>query len=200
MLSIVSAARAVGLSLPFCWAVVCPSLHSAEKVRDARLSAADFATSLDEWEYYGGYEFPGATGNLVREARSGPNGTPCARLTGDFTGGGSYVAMTKRIDAPCTGVSFILRGVGCQRVSLRLTDDTGQIFQQELKTKDTEEWQIVSVDSMVGKGNSWGGANDKIWHPPAKKISIMNCGSPGGKAVSVLQVAQVALHLKGNVP
>ncbi len=182
-------------------AVCTAAVHSAEgKVAVRTLPIAEFSSSLDGWEYYGGYEFPGATGQLVREASAGPKGVPCAKLTGDFTSGGSYVAMTKVIEAPCTGVSIRLRTVGCRRVSIRLTDSTGQTFQQEVAIKGTEDWQVVTVEDPDGKGDSWGGAKDKVWHPPASKISIMNCRPRTEGGVSILQVAQVVLRLAEAKP
>lgn len=174
---------------------------AADPARDPGVRPiADFAGSLDGWEYYGGYEFPGASGRLQRDANAGPKGAPCAKLTGDFAAGGSYVAMTKAVDAPCAGVSIQLRAVGCRRVSIRLTDSSGQIFQQEVRIKASDDWQVVAVDDPVGAGSSWGGAKDKVWHPPARKVAIMNCGPRREGALSLLYVAQVVLRAPGAKP
>jgi hypothetical protein len=169
-------------------------LTAADGKTGARMVAvADFAAGLDGWEYYGGYEYPGSQGRLERESRAGPKGTPCAKLTADFTAGGSYVAMTKAIDAPCAGVTIQLKAVGCRTINLRLTDSTGQTFQQPVTIKATDDWQIVTVQDPVGNGNSWGGAKDRVWHQPATKISIMSCAPTTGPTSSV-QIAHVALH------
>ena len=163
-------------------------------------SFADFSTGTGGWTYYGGWEFPGASGTLTRAEAAGPNGTACARLSGNFTKGGSYVAMNRNLKADLLDLRITARSDTCRVLSLRLTDRTGQTFQHTLPMKPGGDWQTLVLTNFAAAAGCWGGAADKRWHLPARTLSIMN-GRPEGPAkTSDLYVASVTAQVQPPEP
>src|SRR5271170_2336809 len=89
----------------------------------------DFSSpsSPSPWVFSNGPEFPGATGSLT----SGPGASgKGAALAYDFTGGGTYVAMTLTLTTPITAgvIGYSAKAAGVHTV-LRVVDSTNQTFQ-----------------------------------------------------------------------
>ncbi|MFV2074186.1 MAG: cellulase family glycosylhydrolase [Thermoanaerobaculales bacterium] len=131
----------------------------------------------DAWSFSSGPECPGATGDLERISGEGRNGSTAARLRFDYTDGGCYVAAQRLLDDVSSGegISFWLAGaVAGTRLFVRLTDETGQIFESYLpmQSEDPESWvqYRVLADSGV---RSWGGAGDGVFHRAATALTVL---------------------------
>lgn len=86
-----------------------------------------------------------------------------------------WVETTKsfgRLEQDFAEVSFRVRSHDVHRVAFRLVDATGQSFQQRFAVKPDGQWQTVRVTAF-GQGESWGGAADRQWHPPARQIAFV---------------------------
>ena len=142
-----------------------------------RIETGDFSSDLSGWELSLGAEFPGAEGNLWRAENEGVDGKGAASLQGSFKNGGNYVSMGKTLGEAVDAKTVTLRVKSSDLSTLvfRITDSTGQTFQQAIKLKPAGDWQSVSVTAFSGKAGVgyWGGANDGQWHPPAKGLSII---------------------------
>ena len=116
--------------------------------------------------FYPGAEFPGASGSLLVT-----NGE--LRLTFDFSKGGHYVAANFALPERPTarGVSFEASCPDGAFVTLRVTDATGQTFQQYLDG-ETGSWEKIST-RVDAPGGRWGGANDGVFHQPVTGISVL---------------------------
>ena len=152
----------------------------------ATLEIADFEKGQDDWGFTTGTEFPGAKGSFELE-RGGKTGQFAARLDGDFTGGGVYVGISRKlsIDKDFREVRFWIKSAEASGITFRLIDATGQVHQQRPTFEPNGEWQLVTVKSFdKGPGyQTWGGAKDKAWHPPATGIafSLEKGALKGGK-------------------
>jgi hypothetical protein len=69
-------------------------------------------------------------------------------------------------------LSLRVRSSDANRLALRLTDATGQSFQQRLSVVTDGQWQTLRLTRFDG-GEIWGGAGDRQWHPPAKALALV---------------------------
>jgi hypothetical protein len=132
------------------------------------------ANSPAPWVFSNGAEFPGANGSLM----SGPGATGAgAALAYDFSGGGSYVAMTLTLTTPLTitalGFSAKISG---ERTTLRVVDSTGQNLQysvnRPLEATGVDDWYSAVVD-LTTPTEVFGGAADGTLHQPIKAVSLL---------------------------
>ncbi len=82
-----------------------PAEAVGEEIRST-VRLDEIVEGTHDWRFSRGEEFKGAKGSLEIADKGGPDGQPCFRLSGDFTGGGAYVAMIRgrqaAVDArPC---------------------------------------------------------------------------------------------------
>ena len=119
------------------------------------------------WQFSNGAEFKGATGKLATH-----DGTYL--LEGDFSGGGSYVAMYQRIVKPedLVLITFSTRGKA-NRIAVRFTDSDGQTHQHFLPLKGDGSWEVSSVRVAGSPEHHWGGHNDGVFRPPVRRVSIV---------------------------
>lgn len=166
------------------------ALFSASSAAATEMLIDDFesADSPAAWSFESGAEFPGATGSLA--AGPGTASSAGASLSFDFTNGGNYVAMTRKLISPitATAIGFSASTWG-QQVFLRVVDSTGQTSQynmaRPLEAGAPDAWYMVSV-SLYSATLHWGGANDGVLHQPIKAVSIVVNNSPQkGRAGSV---------------
>jgi hypothetical protein len=133
---------------------------------ERRVDIGSFGNRLDGWEYYGGFEFPGATGTLARTGESGHATAGAARLSGDFSAGGFYVGMRiTKLNLAATGFSCWIKPDGIAKtIGLRLTDEGGQTFQYLIRLATGSDWQRITVlpGTTPAQGH-FGGANDGTW-------------------------------------
>lgn len=122
-----------------------------------------------------GQEYPGAQGSANLDTEQRRSGTGSLRLAGNFTKGGAYVGVNKKLaDLDLGALSIWVRSEGVRRLTLRLIDSSGQCHQiNRVPLADTSAWQEVALDigPRIGEEH-WGGANDGKWHAPATLISI----------------------------
>lgn len=145
----------------------------------AKLVAIDpLDAGPDGWSFTNGPEFPGAKGAMVHEGKGGKS-RGCLRMDGDFSGGGSYVAVTRKLAENGPDVRELrlwIKRTGVDNIGLRLIDNSGQCHQKQggLSLKPGDGWQEVAlqIDEILG-GEHWGGANDGLWHPPLQGLSIL---------------------------
>lgn len=140
----------------------------------------------DRWSFTAGAEFPGASGMLSSAPATGDAGRV---LTGDFSGGGRYVGMTFTPTSPLALESLTLRiKTSLPSLALRVTDDTGQVFQQYLKpapAASPDDWREIVVREFSNPTNKgiffWGGKKDGVWSGRVRSLTLLlnNPGDPG---------------------
>ncbi|NOZ84792.1 MAG: cellulase family glycosylhydrolase [Deltaproteobacteria bacterium] len=118
----------------------------------------------------------GADVNLGLASGQGRNNSTCAKLTFDFTGGGSYVGMGYKfyLAKQVEGISFWLKHYPAgSEVLVRLGDSTGQTIQFGVPIKTMPNgWTHYRV--LTGGGESyWDGANDNRFHGGLKEFWIL---------------------------
>ncbi len=146
---------------------------------------------LEGWRFDNGQEFPGAKGGIAQDDSVEPQRRPAIRLDGDFSGGGNYVQVGR--DTPAVDVETLVYWLkapkGCQQMTVRLIDGTGQCHQLNLKTEEHGNWQQVifpvakyfekagtsGAVELVQRYEGWAGAADGKWHNPMKSIYFL-CG------------------------
>lgn len=159
------------------------------------------------WKFNHGQEFPGATGGLTVDAEAKHEGRATLKLAGDFTRGGLYVEMGRKIDrVEIRELTMWLRNPDSDRFTLRLNDASGQTHQLAIKTEPGAGWQRVvlplerffarrgAADAVtnIAKYESWGGAKDGKWHDPATAIYIL-ASKPDGKTARTLWLNDLAM-------
>ncbi len=132
------------------------------------------------WTFNNGKEFPGAKGAFQRSVDTS-NQTAYGELRFDFSEGGNYVSASWAIPSPSNessqtvsrfgGLQVDIKRPAGNTVSIRYTDQTGQVFQ---KTMDCVEdrWTTVIVP-FRDWDSSWGGKNDGILQGNPREIAIL---------------------------
>lgn len=162
----------------FLFLIIACSLTGAVQGRaDTAVEDFEAAGAPAPWAFTRGEEFPGAQGSLGVTGGEGGSGH-AARLEGDFSGGGAYVAavlaLPQAVNAPLLG--FRARTSAGTRIVLRLVDNTGQTLQyhltRPLEAMAQDAWYRQVVD-LYAVGSSFGGAADKVPHPPFKSVGFL---------------------------
>jgi hypothetical protein len=156
----------------------------------------DYESAAEGWSFYPGSEFPGATGSLTYDTASPHTGAQSAKLSGDFTGGGNYVALQRTVvPIDLKALNVWVRSSQISSLGLRLTDATGQVHQQRLAVTGSA-WQQLNVTRFDGGTGylHFGGADDGIWHGPAKAIMLTldKSSITGGGTTASVNVDAVA--------
>jgi hypothetical protein len=157
------------------------------------VSLGTFEQDLDKWTYNGGWEFKGAKGTMERDASVAFEGSASAKLSGDFTKGGAYVAMTRAFKADAQEIRFRVKAPGLAALDVRLTDGSKQTFQYKVTLKANDAWQEVVLKDFGSAAGHWGGANDGKWHAPMKDMWIMLPNSIAGKKGAIWIDSVVAM-------
>jgi hypothetical protein len=170
--------------------------------------AVSLREPIKAWEFGNGAEFPGTTGSLTVDGTVRHNGRDSLKLMGDFTKGGNYVQMGRKIDkVDIRELSLWLRNPDGDQFTLRINDASGQTHQINLKTETKADWQKITLplqaffakrgqaDAVPGiaKYESWGGAKDSRWHGPATAIYIL-VGRMDEKKVRTLWINDVVIE------
>lgn len=124
----------------------------------------------DGWTFTNGPEFKGAKGSLETEDEA-------LKLSGDFFGGGAYVAAVKHLTGydfkDTTAIRLKYKSANSESIRLQLVDGTGQTHQTRIKISADDKWNDLVIDpGKVAGGEHWGGKNDGKWHQPAKLVSF----------------------------
>ena len=142
------------------------------------LSIFDDKNTTRDWEYVGGWEFPGAKGLLEWDAAVAHKGKGSLRLDADFSNGGAYVGIWKKFaelgQQDIKEIRLWVKSRSVANIGVRILDDTDQCHQKKrIPLAKTDKWQevVLRVGDLVGE-ESWGGANDAKWHGPAKAFGL----------------------------
>lgn len=150
----------------------------------------DLERDATAWEYVGGWEFPGAKGAAARDAGAA-RGRHAYRLDYDFTGGGTYVGVWKRLDTlkvpNISEVRFWVKVHGTlSGFGIRLADGSDQVHQSYVPLQATSDWQevVIKIATATG-GEHWAGANDGKWYPSIKGVGV-NVGKGNGATTGIV--------------
>ncbi len=138
----------------------------------------EFVDDELDWNFSLGQEFPGAKGGMELVKDGFEKGKSAIKLSGDFTGGGAYVAAEKdlkELPADLSAIKAKVKSDNVTSVSIRLGDSSGQCHQRPgFKIQNDGKWHdiIIKPDAIAG-GEHWGGANDGKWHGPAMYLAII---------------------------
>jgi len=192
------------------WLVLFAQLFQVQPTaagQDSTVFLDGFEAEPRGWEYVGGWEFPGAVGSLGWDTATAYDGKGSLRRDADFSGGGAYVGLWKELpdimDRHLEAIRLWIKSQGVVHVGVRILDETGQCHQtKRIPLAKTDKWQqvVLRVSDLVGQ-ESWGGANDRKWHGPAKAFGL-NIGvdslADGSKGVLWLDDATCTV-MKGPV-
>lgn len=155
------------------------------------------------WTFIDGREFPGAKGRIEQDASVSRDGRPSLKITGDFTGGGIYVAAEGRIpNLDVQEISFWVKNLETDRLTLRVVEASGRCHQFSLQAQPSPDWQQLvlplqqyfarqgQADAVQGvlKYEAWGGGaksfqNDGAWKGPGTAVSVV-ISNPRKEAVT----------------
>lgn len=147
---------------------------------------ADFSKGKSGFSINEGREFPGAKGYF--KLSTDASGKRVASLKADFSNGGAYIAIHKRMKLlfSIDKLSIRLKSSDVNRIGFRLVDGTGQTHQQTIKIVPNGEWQNIEITKFA-RGQAWGGAKDRKWHNLLKSIGVLlNKGGLKGKTGSIM--------------
>jgi hypothetical protein len=152
-----------------------PSWATQKRGNSSRILLDDFEQNIGVWGFHPGSEFPGAKGGQSHDPSSGRDGKGCLKLSADFTAGGSYVSTgrTLPVGSDFKELRFWFKSDTAVHLGIRVGDGTDQCHQRPLSLQSTREWQevVLNFEQIAGR-ESWGGANDRKWHGPAKYVAI----------------------------
>jgi hypothetical protein len=137
----------------------------------------DFEQNPANWKFVGGEEFPGAKGGVTLDAAVAHGGKRSYRLEADFSGGGAYVGIWRKLGVlqgrPFKELRFWVKTETLTWIQLRLSDSTGQCHQKAFALEPTRGWQefVLRPGDILG-AEHWVGANDGKWHGPATDLGI----------------------------
>lgn len=157
-----------------------------------------FENGFDIWKLGFGTDFPGASGQYVRDTIEPKSGIYAAKLQGDFSAGGKYITLGKSFSPLLIQkIAFWIKTADASSISLRLKDATGQVHQQKLPLTATINWQKIEIYKFDSGPNylHFGGANDGKWHGPAQQIEFLleKSGLNGGKSSGEILLDNVVL-------
>ncbi len=145
-------------------------------VVDPTVVIENFETSsANDWKFYGGAEFPGASGNF--SVVSGRNGK-AGRLSFSMSGSAHYVLASKAlsVSAKASTVSLWLKAPLGVNVFIKLVDSTGQNLQfmvprtlEAFSSQPVWTYHTIKRDSPVSR---WAGAADGVIHYPITSIEV----------------------------
>jgi hypothetical protein len=134
---------------------------------------ADSSEAFDgrKWTYYGGYEFPGAEGNVQRTE---VDDRDAVALSYDFSAGGAYVACQVPVNIMESDRVFSFAAkceVSC-KLTLRIKDSQGQIHTYKPVYEEAGEWKNFEFDLRDDVAGHFGGPNDGVIHFPLLQVTL----------------------------
>ncbi|KAA1183496.1 sugar-binding protein [Paenibacillus sp. B2(2019)] len=158
----------------------------------------NFENAFDLWKLGLGTDFPGASGEYVRDASESKSGLFSGKLRGDFSVGGKYITLGKSFSPiAMQKLAFWIKTADAASLSLRLKDATGQVHQQKISLAPTPNWQKLEIYKFDGGQNYlyFSGANDGKWHGPAQQIEFLleKSGLNGGKSSGEIRLDNVVV-------
>ena len=140
------------------------------------------------WQFSNGPEFKGATGKLSEKAE-------IFLLEGDFSGGGSYVAISRKVEKAENPFLFRFAVKGrAKQVAVRFSDSDGQTHQHFLPLAGKGKWEEVAVRVSGSVEHHWGGKNDGVLRLPLRRIAIVtHRGDYADKRAARLEIKGIHL-------
>lgn len=159
----------------FAWglfALLSGSIHLLSQ--ESKVALGPSAQGEDGWRLNLGKEFAGATGTIDRHGPDPSRQGASLVFTADFSSGGKYVAVEKRLAMPLNAkqLTFWLKADNLKQFGLRLVDSTGQMHQQRFAIESRRGWSEFAVKEFASPQH-WFGANDGVWHGPATSVSFL---------------------------
>jgi hypothetical protein len=99
------------------------------------------------------------------------------------------LAIPREVEA----FQFQARSGNAGRIAVILNDATGQTFQHRLTFEPNGQWQALEIRDFARASQTWGGADDKKFHPQIKSVGFTLEGH------GLVAIDSVALRL-GNKP
>jgi hypothetical protein len=131
---------------------------------------------IEDWYFSNGGEYKGAKGGMKLDDMTSHRGDGCLALTADFSGGGKYVAVRKKLNLSKSEkpekITFYFKNTNLNYLLIRVIDETGQTFQHKINIKQAVDWQKLELTEMVTRPN-WGGAKDGKWHGLIYEFGIL---------------------------
>ncbi len=118
-------------------------------------------------------------GGLVEDTTQAHGGKASGRIEADLSAvtKQAWVTVRKPLDIAneIKRVTFWIKSSDARQITVRVVDATGQVHQVRPAVEPNGEWQEIVVDSFVAGPlqKSYGGADDKIVHWPAKELSFI---------------------------
>ena len=110
---------------------------------------------IEGWYFSNGGEYGGAKGGMKLDDMDSHNGDGCLSLTADFSAGGKYVAVRKKLNLSKSEkpekITFYIKNQSLSYLLVRVIDETGQTFQHRINVKKAVSWQKIELDKMVTK-------------------------------------------------
>ena len=130
------------------------------------------------WQFSNGQEFKGATGSLSLVKDEPVPGRYAMNLSGDFSGGGAYVAMVRGLEEfglkDIQAIRLRYKTEDAAKASIQVKDGTGQVHQKKGIPLQADgqwhEWTIKPTE--IAGGEHWGGANDGKWHGSPLSLAV----------------------------
>ncbi len=121
----------------------------------------------------------GFAGGMVRDETQAHGGKASGRINADLSAVTKQAWVTAKKPLDITNeikhVTFWIKSSDARQITVRLVDATGQTHQVRPVVDPTGAWREVTIGSFAaGPGQqSYGGANDKIIHWPAKELAFI---------------------------
>ncbi|MCL1887590.1 MAG: hypothetical protein FWF96_01805 [Kiritimatiellaeota bacterium] len=134
--------------------------------------------------------FGGAVQHRVEDGRG------FAFLENAENSGQRWVACSKAVETPIPNEPeafvFSVRSDNIGRIAVILDDATGQTFQHRVAFEANGKWQTLEIKDFAKASQTWGGANDKVFHPQVKSVGFTLEGN------GLVAIDNVALRLSNK--
>lgn len=153
------------------------------------------AEEISGWRFTNGPEFPGASGSMkfTRDVMI---------LTGDFSRGGSYVAVERNIPESLyyQELRFRIKSPA-RRIAVRFNEANGQTHQHFIPLNGkTEEFQEIAVPVSGSPQHHWGGPNDGKLSTPVRRVSIVSHHTDSDQKQFQTELSGIRLIERENAP
>lgn len=153
------------------------------------------AEEISGWRFTNGPEFPGASGSMkfTRDVMI---------LTGDFSRGGSYVAVERNIPESLyyQELHFRIKSPA-RRIAVRFNEANDQTHQHFIPLNGKpEEFQEITVPVSSSPKHHWGGPNDGKLTTPVRRVSIVSHRNDSNQKQFQTELSDIRLIERENAP
>ncbi len=144
--------------------LVCICVQALAASSSGNLLIADFEQGVS-----------GFDGAFVQETAGARSGKGAGRLrnldAGGWVEGGKMLPSDLIHDIE--ELRFWVKSSNARTIAVRLRDATGQEFQHRLDFQPNGRWQQLKLRNFASAMEAWGGADDRQWHPPCRRIQFI---------------------------